>query len=347
MGESISSTCGFVGAERMADADIRPMGNALRVILVSLRACIRWLRTERAEVSRPGQFLRRVAMVPPFGVLLVILRARAWMYGPVEFSVVASTGDRFRCRPPDFIQMYLWLFDIWEPDLTAFISSRLAPGDAFIDVGANIGFFSVLAARCVGAKGSVLAVEASPSVFASLSETVAANGHGGVIRSANKAAAAERGMLNVYSGPSHNIGLTTTVQTRGFGQQAVVEALPLDDLMTRDELRRARLVKIDVEGGEDAVLAGMSRFVEQCRDDAEILIELSPLWWTDDTKRPIDVLQPLFDVGFHAYEMDNNYWPWRYMWPRCVRRPRRCTRDLTVRVKRLDLVMSRQDAEQL
>ena len=323
------------------------MSNTLRLILSSLRACIRWLRTEREHVSRPEQFFRRVAMVPPFGVLLVILRARAWMYGPVEFSVVAATGDRFRCLPPDFIQMYLWLFDIWEPDLTAFIVSRLAEGDTFIDVGANIGYFSALAARCVGPSGGVLAVEASPSAFASLSETISVNGYAGVVRSVNKAAAATRGVLTVYRGPSHNIGLTTTVQTRGFEEQGVVEALPLDDLMTRDELQHARLVKIDVEGGEDAVLAGMSAFLSQCRNDAEILIELSPLWWTDDSKHPIDVLQPLFDAGFHAYEMDNNYWPWRYMWPRCVRRPWRCTRDLTRRVKRLDLVMSRRDAEQL
>jgi FkbM family methyltransferase len=288
-----------------------------------------------------------VAMVPVFGLLLVILRGRAKLYGPIDVFVTSAGGDRFHCHPPDFIQMYLWLFDIWEPDLTAFISERLSAGDVFIDVGANIGYFSALAARRVGPTGSVLAVEAAPRVFASLSETVRLNGIGGIVRSVNKAAAARRGEITVFAGPAHNIGLTTTVQTRGFEEQGVVEALPLDDLVTPQELRAARLVKIDVEGGEDEVLAGMHSFLLHCRDDAEILIELSPLWWADETKRPIDVLQPLFDAGFQAYEMDNNYWPWRYMWPRRVGRPRRCTRDLTKRVKRLDLVMSRQDSERL
>lgn len=286
-------------------------------------------------------------MVPVFGLILVIVRVRARLYGAIDVFVTASTGDRFHCRPPDFIQMYLWLFDIWEPDLTAFISSRLATGDSFIDVGANIGYFSALAARRVGPSGRVLAVEASPAVFASLSETVTLNGIGERVRCVNKAASATRGEIAVYAGPNHNIGLTTTVQTRGFEQQGVVDALPLDELVTRDELRSARLVKIDVEGGEDQVLAGMHAFLTECREDAELLIELSPLWWSDSTKRPIDVLQPLFDAGFHAYEMDNNYWPWRYMWPRCVGRPHRCTRDLTRRVKRLDLVMSRHDGDAL
>jgi len=288
-----------------------------------------------------------VAMVPPFGLLLVLLRARAKLSGPIDVVVIAITGDRFRCRPPDFIQMYLWLFDIWEPDLTSFISDRLTAGDVFVDVGANIGYFSALAARRVGPAGKVVAIEASPTVFTSLSETMRLNNIEGTVRCINKAASRGKGRITVYAGPTHNIGLTTTVRARGFEEQSVVEALPLDELLTREEVRGARLIKIDVEGAEDEVLAGMQTVIAECRDDAEILLELSPLWCADQTKRPIDVLQPLFDAGFHAYEMDNNYWPWRYLWPCCVGRPRRCTRDLTKRVKRIDLVMSRRDGEQL
>lgn len=322
--------------------------NALtRLAVGSLRACIRWLRTDRAVVSRPEQILRMIAMVPPFSILLIILRARARLHGPIEVFGTSSAGDRFRCRPPDFIQMYLWLFDVWEPDLTAFISERLRDGDCFVDVGANIGYFSALAARRVGPTGRVLAVEASPAVFESLNETILLNDIGAVVRPLNKAAAATHGSTTVYGGPGHNVGLTTTVQSRGFERQGFVESMPLDDLLTREELRTARIVKIDVEGAEDEVLAGMLGFLAECRDDAEILVEVSPLWWADETKRPIDVLQPLVDAGFHAYEMENNYWPWRYMWPACTRRPVRCKRDLTKRVKRLDLVLSRRDTNEL
>jgi FkbM family methyltransferase len=305
------------------------------------------LQTDRASVSRAEQIARTIAMVPPFGLLLIILRTRARLYGPIDVLITASTGDRFRCRPPDFIQMYLWLFGMWEPDLTAFIAERLSDGDGFVDVGANIGYFSALAVRRVGRSGRVVAIEASPAVFALLGETIGLNGIGESLRAVNKAAAGKPGAIAVYAGPDHNIGLTTTVQGRGFEEQAFVEALPLDDLLTSDELRTARLIKIDVEGGEADVLAGMKRILARCRKDAEILIEVSPLWWADDTKRPIDILQPIFDAGFHAYEMDNNYWPWRYMWPRRVERPVRCTKDLTRRVKRLDLVMSRRNVDRL
>jgi FkbM family methyltransferase len=54
---------------------------------------------------------------------------------------------------------------LFEPNLTYFISSVLKPGDVFIDVGANIGYFTMLAAKCVGASGKVYAIEASPSTY--------------------------------------------------------------------------------------------------------------------------------------------------------------------------------------
>src|SRR5512132_4509615 len=133
----------------MPEELLPPVSPTLRWVLGVLRAGIRALRTNRQTVGGIERALRGMAMVPPFGLLLVILRARAWLRGPIEVTATATTGDRFRCRPPDLIQMYLWLFDVWEPDLTTFVVERLRAGDGFIDVGANIGYFSALAARCV------------------------------------------------------------------------------------------------------------------------------------------------------------------------------------------------------
>jgi FkbM family methyltransferase len=286
-------------------------------------------------------------MLPAFVPLLIMLRIAAWLRITMEVKCQTSAGNRFMCRLPDLIQLYLWLFDIWEPDLTEFIQRRLAPGDGFIDVGANIGYFTALAARRVGRDGDVIAIEASPNIFARLSQTLAMNADCQGVRSINKAAAATTGAIDMFAGPEHNIGLTTTVRRRGMARHATIEAMPLDDLLEPAEVRRARLIKIDVEGGEDAVLAGMSAILRDGRPDLEVLVELSPLWWSDPGKRPIDVLRPLLDQGFHIYEIDNDYWPWRYLWPGCARRPRRCQRDLTQRVKRLDLVFSREDTDDL
>ena len=109
-----------------------------------------------------------------------------------------------------------------------------------------------------------------------------------------------------------------------------------------------RLIKIDVEGAEDRVLAGMLASVDALPADAEILVEVMATWWSDPLLRPIDVLRPFLERGFHVYLLPANYWPWRYLWPRDVGAPQRL-RDLAVleRRGRLDLVLSRSDADAL
>ena len=124
-------------------------------------------------------------------------------------------------------------------------------------------------------------------------------------------------------------------------------AAPLADLLEPREIETARLVKIDVEGAEDRVLAGMRGFLEKCPSHVEILVELSPTWWHDSQQTPQRVLAPFFEAGFHAYRIDNNLWPWRYLWPNDIRRPQRIREPLLKRVKRIDLVLSRVDREEL
>ncbi|MHC4220673.1 MAG: FkbM family methyltransferase, partial [Planctomycetota bacterium] len=260
---------------------------------------------------------------------------------------VTEWGSRIVSRLPDLIQMYIYLFGIWEPDITTFIRARLAPGDTFIDVGANVGYHTLLAAKLVGESGRVAAIEASPAIFRSLQHNLDLNDDTGVVRAVNMAAADVPGTVQIHSGPVHNVGLTTTLESRGLAPEAEVAAAPLADLLEPVEIETSRLVKIDVEGAEDRVLAGMMSFIERCPANVEFLLELSPAWWNDRQQTAQQVLEPLFDAGFHAYRIDNNLFPWRYLWPNDVRKPVRVREALTRRVKRIDLVLSRLDQEDL
>jgi FkbM family methyltransferase len=268
--------------------------------------------------------------------------------GPLTIDGTTEDGIHLRCRLPDLIQMFVYLFGTWEPDLAAFLRRRLRPGDTFIDVGANIGCVSALASRLVGPRGTVIAIEPSPAVIAALQETVARNDLTNIRLVAAAVSDCDH-ELPLFSGPNHNIGLTTTVARGGFREQGRVRAAPLGSLVTREELATARLIKIDVEGAEDSVLAGMLASVDALAADAELVVELSPTWWSDPQLRPIDVLRPFLERGFHVYLLPNDYWPWRYLWPRDVDAPQRL-RDFAVlqrRVARLDIVLSRSDADAL
>ena len=323
---------------------IRPL------LLPVARWFLRLLQTDTTHVSLLRKVVAAILLVPIFGSLLVALRVRAALFGPLTVQSETRFGSTVATHLPDLIQMYIHLFGIWEPDLTTFIQRRLRPGDGFVDVGANIGYFSLLAAELVQSEqhaAVVTAIDASPSNFAELLANIERSEHGNSINAINKAVASERGTLQIYAGPKHNVGLATTVATRGLSVESTIEAAPLTELLNDEEIANARLVKIDVEGGEPAVLAGMRDFVDRCRDDVELLIELSPEWWADRSLTPQQVLQPFLDSGFHVYAIENNYWPWRYLWPHDVSPPRRVHDELPSDVKRLDIVLSRVDAEEL
>ncbi len=323
------------------------MHRVFLLIIETCRACVAGLSTGRCRVPAIEKLLRGALLVPVFGTMLALLRLRARLRGTLAVRATTRFGATFDCRLPDFIQTYLYLFGIWEPDVTAFVRRRLGPGDTFVDVGANIGYHVMLAARQLDGSGRVVAIESSPRIYRLLEATLAHNGQPAGVRTVNMAAAERVGALPLYEGPAKNIGRSTTVETRGFSREGEIPAAPLADLLEPEELATARLVKIDVEGAEDAVLRGMTEFLARCPENIEIVVELSPRWWRNRQQTPQQVLQPLIEAGFHAYRIDNNLWPWRYLWPDDVRSPRRIRGSLTKRVRRLDLVLSRVDEEEL
>ncbi|HMN95399.1 MAG TPA: FkbM family methyltransferase [Phycisphaerales bacterium] len=346
---------------------------ALRGVAVGLRPLIRACRTERSEPP-PGALRRLFVLlgfVPGFAAWMLLrgallaLRRSIDVEASVDLGAPKAPPRRMTCTLPDMIQTYLFLFGVWEPDLTALIRSRLRPGDGYIDVGANVGAFVLAAAERVGAGGRILAIEAAPAIAERLRANLARNGivpaaEADPRRSADApstriavvAASDREGVLRLFAGPPKNLGRTTTVASVGAAQgsaepTAVVPARPLGAIATAEELAGARIIKIDVEGAEPAVLRGLAEILDRLRRDCEIVVELSPHWWPAGEMPLAAVLEPFFAAGFVAYELPNVYWPWRYAWPRCVASPRRLRDELRSINRRVDLVLSRTEAETL
>jgi len=322
-------------------------GGLTAKVVGAVRGVFRSVTIEGERVSTASKLGRVLIAVPTMGVFVLWTRFRAWLSGPVTYESTARDGTRFLCCLPDLIQSYIFLFGVWEPDLTSYIRRRLDPGRTFIDVGANIGYHSMVAAGAATSTGRVISIEASPAICAHLLDNLALNDLIGNVEVVNKAASDHHGELTIYRGPGHNTGLTTSVAERGYPAESAVECAPLHALLDDDAIDSAQLVKIDVEGAEGAVLAGMTEFVDRAGDDLEILVELSPKWWADQSQTPSEILAPLFERGFNAYEIDNNLWPWRYLWPDAVRPARRTTRNFDRKPRRIDLVLSRVDAAKL
>ncbi|MEV8547008.1 FkbM family methyltransferase [Streptomyces sp. NPDC051572] len=296
-------------------------------VLRALRGYVRYAPGSLGKPWLAGRLLNEQLRQHP-------LTARARSRDGAAFPVVTS----------DVIQRYLWLFGVWEPHLTAFISRRLASGDTFIDVGANIGYYSVLASRLVGASGRVVAVEASPAFHRALTANALAAGCGNV-RAVNTAVSDTAGRLTFYLERSTNLGGTTTVRPHTVESSFEADALPLPRIVTDTELTAARLIKIDVEGAEAAAVRGLAPALHRLRADAELVIEVTPRLLAKQGQTADDVLGPLKEHGFHVYQLANDYDPASY--PAALRKPVPPVRWRGPVTEMTDLVLSRIDAEQL
>jgi FkbM family methyltransferase len=212
-------------------------------------------------------------------------------------------GSLFLCDIDDMIQKYIFYFGAWEPMISHVTEELLQEGDVYVDVGANIGYDSLLASKYVGHSGKVVSIEASPRIFALLSNNVGRNGAANV-RLINMAASDHRGTLTVYSGGHKNIGHTTTVEARGFPKEGEVETAPIDELLSADELRKLRLVKIDVEGAELPILNRLVEKLALYPRELSVIVEASV---SEDPAGWHDVFRRFRESGFNAYRIENQY----------------------------------------
>jgi FkbM family methyltransferase len=228
---------------------------------------------------------------------------------PREFESTTRFGFRVTGTTLDLIQRYLYIFGVWEPDATAAVLPYLREGSTVIDVGANVGYFSLLASVAVGASGSVHAVEALPSTVELLTRNIELNQASNV--TVHSVAASDHdGEVEVFRAADRFLGSSST--RKGEHAEGRVRCLRLDDLFARVDGGDVSVLKIDVEGDEAAVLRGAARLLETMRARTAALVELSPdeLAGQRDNRRT--VLDLMSSHGFAAFGVPNEYSSSRY-----------------------------------
>jgi FkbM family methyltransferase len=188
-----------------------------------------------------------------------------------------------------------------EPITRRVFWASLKPGCVVIDVGANIGYYSLLAAAAVGPSGKVHSIECAPDNLKVLKTNVEKNRLSNV-QIHSFAAAATRTTQRLNASP---VGLTgfspwdhgPTV-FRGKGTALDVPAVPLDEVITSP----VHLVKIDVDGFELDVLKGMERIASENRR-LSLIVEWAPVMLANDGRDPFELLAWLEDAGLRQIDM--------------------------------------------
>jgi FkbM family methyltransferase len=176
-----------------------------------------------------------------------------------------------------------------EVEVQTALQEYLRPGMVFYDIGANIGFFSLLAARLVGEKGCVVAFEADPEVAARLREHVARNQFSWIVTERKAVWSESKPVLFARTDPAAS-------PDRGLGHvvsSAVSDAIPVEAVCLADYVKTAPspdFVKCDVEGAEVEVFRGALQMLKDKRPG--ILFEMH----SDDNRRIL--LEELSRLGY-------------------------------------------------
>lgn len=226
---------------------------------------------------------------------------------PHREIVRTAFGARMDLQTPDLVSGVIYATGLWEPSITHLIRERLRPGDVFVDVGANIGYFSLLAAHLVGRSGRVYGIEASPGTHERFARNVALNPYP-QITVIHAAASDAPGTLPMYRDSGANMGHSTTLSDvaarDGMTFEADVRADTLENLIGPD-LFRARFVKVDVEGAEPAVFRALRGQLHRF-PATDWLVELSPEMLKGQAE--VDEIFRMFAAdGYRCYSMPNRY----------------------------------------
>lgn len=169
------------------------------------------------------------------------------------------------------------LYGSWEPVETDLLLSVLRPGDTFVDVGANIGWFTILGAHAVGTAGHVHAFEPRADLFDRLKQSVAENRFAERCDLHHLALGKASTELELFwipeeRNPGHSF-ITSDAPPEGAKQVGKVRVEPLDTIPIGTPVRA---MKIDVEGAELQVLLGAADLIE--RDRPFLLVEIFAKW---------------------------------------------------------------------
>lgn len=200
----------------------------------------------------------------------------------------------------DWIPQDIYLTGEFEPETTAIVKKLVKPGDSAIDVGANIGYFSLLFAHCVGNAGRVYSFEPAPAVSIALKNNIKLNNYKN-IEVNNFALSDHSGLTQFYLGPEDNTGLSSFRKPRQSTGSFDVELKPFDDLSIDDH--KITLVKIDVEGAELQVLRGMTKLLQDLRPNLLLEITDSFLRELDDSMSSLFTFLDQF--GYECYMIEN------------------------------------------
>ncbi len=241
-------------------------------------------------------------------------KAIAWRYIKKRHPnkpIIAKLGKDLKVRiyAHDVIGRSIYVNRMFEPAECKFIISFLKPGMLFLDVGANLGQYTLIAAQRTGEKGQVHSFEPSKRMFAELEFNVQINNLSATCTLNNVALSNNKGTakLSRYQAGAEVYGSLGT-QHRGrtpiIGYE-LVATTTIDTYLKEKGIDHVDLIKMDIEGAELLALQGGCRILSGSAAPA-VLLEMADENTAGFGYRAIEIWDYLESLGYHVYRFNKH-----------------------------------------
>lgn len=221
-----------------------------------------------------------------------ITRALGLLFGRRIKAVINCTIVKLDLCETIQRNMFLGLY---EPTQTSWFKQCLRPGDVFVDVGASFGYYTTLGASLVGPTGKVFAFEPSPIANQVIEEVIEDSMLQNVILT--KAAVGKNsGSISLFLPTTRHLHSPSIFKSDPNFVPIQVPVIALDHFAALENVPKIKLVKIDVEGYEPDVLAGMERLIRAKRIE-NIICEFNSGWLMRNATTPQQLQKRFLELG--------------------------------------------------
>ena len=189
---------------------------------------------------------------------------------------------------------------VYEPLMTEHIKNEIRKGDVVLDLGANIGYYTLVFAKLVGEDGKVFAFEPDPDNFAMLKKNVELNGYKNIFL-IQKAVSNKNGKARLYLCEENKAD--HRICNLNDGRKSIeIESVRLDDFFKKYDGKIA-FIKMDIQGAEGEALQGMQNLLKK-NENVKIVAEFWPVGLKGFGVEPESFLGMLLKYGFTIYDMN-------------------------------------------
>lgn len=224
------------------------------------------------------------------------------MYYHYGLNKVKIDGIIYYLDPKDFISLNLLVNKVYEPTQTKLVKRIIKPGNVVVDIGANIGYYTLLFAKLVGPQGKVYAFEPDINNFKLLSKNIKANPYNNIILE-NKAVSDVTGKIKLYLSKD-GTGAHKIHNKKNDREFIYVDSIALDDYF-RSKKINIDFIKMDIEGAEVKALKGMKKLISS-NTNLKLISEFNPTDILDIGDSPETYLESLYHLFGEVYNIDEN-----------------------------------------